>query len=113
MSSSSFVQRLAVYGSLAPGEPHHCQIADVPGTWRRGWVSGVLHEEGWGATEGYPGIRLEQGGSRVDVHVLESTELGCHWQRLDEFEGREYHRVEIEIHGLDALPARGWIYALR
>src|SRR5262245_16372598 len=33
-------QRLAVYGSLAPGEKHHDQVTGLIGTWERGTVAG-------------------------------------------------------------------------
>ncbi len=113
MPSSESIDRLVVYGSLAPGRPNHHHLADIPGTWRTGWVEGELCERGWGAEQGYPGIRLKRGGARVEVHVLESAELAQHWDRLDDFEGDEYQRVRVEISGIDAGPVSGWIYALR
>ena len=79
----------------------------------RPWVEGALHDQGWGAAQGFPGIRLERGGPRVEVHVLESNELAQHWDRLDEFEGEEYGRVPVEIHGLETGTVAGWIYALK
>lgn len=113
MSASTAIDRLAVYGSLAPGRPNHHHLADISGRWRDGWVEGVLHDRGWGAAQGFPGIRLERGGPRVKVHVLESYELARHWDRLDDFEGEEYCRVPIDILGLDTVPVAGWIYALK
>ena len=113
MSSSIAPQRLAVYGSLAPGQPNHHHLADIPGTWRRGWVEGSLCDAGWGATLGFPGIRLRQGGPRVDVLLLESAALAEHWDRLDALEGKEYRRVEVEIHRLNEGPIMSFIYELR
>ena len=113
LSASIAIERLAIYGSLAPGRSNHHHLADIAGTWREGWVEGVLHDRGWGAAQGFPGIRLERGGPRVQVHVLESNELAQHWDRLDEFEGDEYGRVPVEIHGLETGTVAGWIYALK
>lgn len=113
LSVLKVVNRLAVYGSLAPGRPNHHRLADVSGMWRHGWVEGILHDRGWGAAQGFPGIRLERGGPHVAVHVLESNELAQHWDRLDDFEGEEYRRVPVDIHGLDTGPVAGWIYALK
>ncbi len=113
MSASKALNRLAVYGSLAPGRPNHHYLADISGTWRKGWVEGVLYDRGWGAAQGFPGIRPERGGPRVEVHVLESNELADHWDRLDDFEGEEYRRLSVEIHGLETEPVAGWIYALK
>ena len=113
LSASKALNRLAVYGSLAPGRPNHHYLADISGTWRKGWVEGVLYDRGWGAVQGFPGIRPERGGPRVEVHVLESNELAHHWDRLDDFEGEEYRRLSVEIHGLETGPVAGWIYALK
>ena len=113
LSASKAFDRLAVYGSLAPGRPNRHHLADISGTWRDGWVEGVLHDRGWDAAQGFPGIHLEGGGPRVEVRVLESNELPQHWDRLDEFEGEEYGRVPVDIHGLDTAPVAGWIYALK
>lgn len=110
--SDDTIQYLAVYGSLAPGKPNHDHIADITGTWWRGWVEGVLHNEGWGSTCGFPGIRLKTGGPRVDVYVLESEELDKHWHRLDEFEGSEYQRVRVTIFAENTFTVSGWIYEL-
>ena len=67
LSASEAPIRLAVYGSLAPGQPNHHHLADISGTWRDGWVEGVLYDCGWGAAQGFPGIRLERGGPRVEA----------------------------------------------
>jgi len=112
MSTSESNCYLAVYGSLAPGQSNHHHLAGVAGTWRHGWVEGVLYDRGWASDAGYPGIRLQPGGPRVDVYILESKTLVHHWGRLDVFEGDEYRRVPVEIHGLADQPVLGWIYEL-
>ncbi len=89
--------RLAVYGSLAPGEANHAVIAPVHGTWHRGWVRGRLSPAGWGQTHGYPGIVCDPGGDRVPVRMLEATDLPKHWARLDTFEGPDYRRVVVSV----------------
>jgi gamma-glutamylcyclotransferase (GGCT)/AIG2-like uncharacterized protein YtfP len=86
-------QRLAVYGTLMPGQSNHHHVAGIAGTWSRGTVRGVLHPTSWGAALGYPGIVLDPDGDGVPVHVLESVDLPHHWPRLDDFEGPGYRRV--------------------
>lgn len=113
LSASTAIERLAVYGSLAPGRVNHHHLADISGTWRDGWVEGVLHDRGWGAAQGFPGLRLERGGPRVEVHVLESNDLAQYWDRLDDFEGEAYCRMPVDMQGLETWPLAGWIYALR
>ena len=105
--------RLATYGSLAPGEVNHAQLADLTGWWEDGWVRGRLYDRGWGAAEGFPGLVLDPEGERVRVKVFHSGELPEHLARLDRFEGPEYERVVAPVEGLEGGPLRCWIYVLR
>jgi gamma-glutamylcyclotransferase (GGCT)/AIG2-like uncharacterized protein YtfP len=84
--------RLAVYGSLAPGEVNHDQLQGLEGRWFEGTVRGTLVEIGWGAALGFPAIVLDGDGDMVSVRVFESADLPAHWERLDGFEGPGYHR---------------------
>lgn len=98
--------RLAVYGSLAPGEVNHPRLAPLRGTWRPGTVRGDLHPVGWGMTYGFPALVWRGDGPRVPVQLFESDDLPAHWARLDAFEGDAYRRivVPVEVEGarLDA-----------
>ena len=104
--------RLAVYGSLAPGEANHDQLAGLSGGWQPGIVRGHLIESGWGAAEGYPGLRPDPFGPEVHVQLFTSPDLPAHWGRLDAFEGAEYERVVIEV-DLGTLSVAASLYALR
>jgi gamma-glutamylcyclotransferase (GGCT)/AIG2-like uncharacterized protein YtfP len=90
-------RRLAVYGTLAPGRPNHHQLSDLVGDWSRGSVRGDLHQEGWGAAQGYPGLVLNPAGEAVAVDLFTSADLPDHWARLDAFEGEGYRRAVIEV----------------
>ena len=89
--------RLAVYGTLAPGEPNHGQLAALTGSWRDGRVTGWLVAEGWGAALGYPALVPDPAGGTIPVKLFESNELPQHWTRLDAFEGEGYRRVPIVV----------------
>jgi len=89
--------RLAVYGTLAPGRPNHDRLSGLAGRWIGGTVRGRLHQAGWGADAGYPGIVLDPAGATVDVHLFESSDLPDRWTRLDEFEGPGYRRTVTEV----------------
>ena len=103
--------RLATYGTLAPGRRNHHQLSDLAGRWLVGHVRGSLAKAGWGANLGYPGLILDPDGAQIEVFVLESRELAHHWQRLDAFEGTGYRRVTVDVSTAEgALPA--WIYVL-
>ena len=110
--TSSRPARLAVYGSLAPGEAHHQQMDGLSGDWRPGIVRGWRLEIGWGAAQGYPGLRPDPDGPEVAVQVFTSADLPAHWARLDAFEGDQYARVEIDV-DLGGETVTAQIYALR
>ena len=103
--------RLATYGTLAPGRANAGQLAKLKGNWQPGQVRGHLLEAGWGAEQGYPGLRLDPEGALVDVMVFTSDDLPAHWDRLDAFEGPGYRRV-LTIVQTQAGPLQAEIYEL-
>ncbi|MEM7214418.1 MAG: gamma-glutamylcyclotransferase family protein [Pseudomonadota bacterium] len=94
--NSSAQTRLATYGTLAPGQINHHQLAGLKGYWSKGFVRGTLIEEGWGAAHGCPGLVLDPNGPEVEVSIFESVDLPDHWERLDAFEGDGYQRVTVK-----------------
>lgn len=106
------MDRLFVYGSLAPGRANAHVLADVPGSWQPATVNGRLLQEGWGAAMGYPGLVLDAQGGEVRGQVFSSTELASHWSRLDAFEGEGYERVIGQARLEDGTTVQAWVYAL-
>lgn len=105
--------RLAVYGSLAPGETNAWVLEPLEGTWLfGGFVRGRLHREGWGAGHGFPGLELDPDGERVPVDVFVSRELPDHWGRLDAFEGQDYRRIVVPVEGLRGVPLSCHVYVI-
>ena len=96
-ASCGAVCRFAVYGSLAPGRPNHHQLSGLSGRWIEGTVRGQLHQDGWGAELGYPGVVIDPDGPTVGVQVFESPDLPDHWTRLDTFEGSGYQRAVTAV----------------
>jgi gamma-glutamylcyclotransferase (GGCT)/AIG2-like uncharacterized protein YtfP len=92
------LERLATYGTLAPGRPNHDQLDGLEGRWLKGHVDGMLLNAGWGASLGYPAVVLDPVGSAIGVDVFESVDLPAHWARLDTFEGTGYERVVTTVH---------------
>jgi gamma-glutamylcyclotransferase (GGCT)/AIG2-like uncharacterized protein YtfP len=92
------LERLATYGTLAPGRPNHHQLDGLEGRWLKGHVDGLLVEASWGASLGYPALVLDPAGSAVGVDLFESVDLPAHWARLDAFEGPGYERVVTTVH---------------
>lgn len=107
------IERLFVYGSLAPGRPNEHILAAVPGSWAPASVSGRLREEGWGAALGFPGLDLDEQGETIEGFVFSSEQLADHWTRLDEFEGDGYRRILADVRLGDGQAVKAHIYALR
>ena len=88
---------LAVYGTLAPGQPNHHVVAPLGGEWTDGVIEGDLFRVGWGAALGYPGFRPRTGGGEVAVKVLRTPALEAAWPELDRFEGPGYRRILVPV----------------
>jgi len=88
---------LAVYGSLAPGEPNHWVVSRIAGEWVGGTVYGYVFDLTWGPADGYQGFLPDPGGGRVELSVLLSPELDRKWREIDDFEGPGYERRILPI----------------
>ena len=97
---------LAVYGTLAPGQPNHHVVAPLEGEWTDGLIEGDLLPEGWGASLGYPGFRPRAGGDAVAVQVLTTPSLATAWPTLDRFEGPEYQRILVPVFSTEPGPGQ-------
>ena len=102
-----------IYGSLQPGGPNEHVLQAVAGEWEPAVIKGVLVEKGWGASIGYPGLRVCNEGEDVRGYVLSSSSLRSMWDYLDEFEGKEYQRTTatVTLNGGGCVEA--YVYVLR
>ncbi|MEE3718862.1 gamma-glutamylcyclotransferase [Tumidithrix elongata RA019] len=91
-------QRLAVYGTLAPGESNHHILKPILGKWYDGFsVYGNLT-----TYKGYPFLLLDQidlktAQPNIKIKLFSSSDLPTHFDRIDAFEGEDYQRVLIPI----------------
>src|SRR5215212_4227942 len=97
---------LAVYGTLAPGQPNHHVLAPLGGEWTDGLIEGDLLPMGWGADLGYAGLRPREGGDAIAVQVLRAPLLATAWPDLDRFEGAEYRRILVPVVGTEMGPGQ-------
>jgi len=104
---------LFVYGTLQPGKPNAYLLERIGGTWRKASVRGYFHDEGWGATMGYPAVKLDPKGGLVSGYVFSSEKLSQHWEELDEFEGDAYERLQTQVTLREGKQITAFIYALR
>lgn len=105
--------KLAIYGTLAPGEINHSQIAGIPGTWHDGFVRGDLQHTGWGAEHGFPALGWRPDGARVPTKLFVAPDLVRHWRRLDDFEGVGYRRILVIVEDDSGILAVANLYADR
>lgn len=106
------MERLFIYGTLAPGRPNEHKLSDISGNWQEASVKGKLYQEGWGAEMGYPGIILDENDNEVKGFVFSSDELYKKWDELDTFEGKEYCRVSTKAYLEDGSIVEAFIYEL-
>ena len=107
------IQRLFVYGTLAPGKPNEHLLEEIGGSWQKASVRGRLSPEGWGATLGYPAIVLDKLGDEVDGFLFSSDKLSTYWTNLDEFEGECYERVLTTAILSDKSTVEAYVYTLK
>ena len=106
------LQRLFVYGTLAPGEVNAHVLEPLVGEWQEASVRGTLHPQGWGQTHGFPALRLNADAAAVAGLVFQSADLPANWAWLDEFEGSAYQRVETDALLTDGTLCNACIYVL-
>lgn len=106
------MQRLFVYGTLAPGRANAHVLEGIDGRWEEAAVTGKLYPAGWGAAQGFPGLVPDECGDEVRGFVFSSDQLAAHWQRLDDFEGEGYLRVLATVTRKDGSKIEAFLYAL-
>lgn len=112
-SAVANVERLFVYGTLAPGQPYEYVVGDIAGRWQPAVVRGRLLNEGWAARFGYPGIVIDEYGADIPGFLLTSVALLHHWGRLDKFEEAGYVRQVANVMLRDGTDVQANVYALR
>jgi len=105
--------RLAIYGTLAPGEANHHHVADLGGSWQAAAVRGIRGRVEHGIHRGLPGMRLDPAAPLQPVKLLVSQALPKAWARLDAFEGEEMQRLLVPLEGTGGAHGVANIYTLR
>ncbi|MDH5219165.1 MAG: gamma-glutamylcyclotransferase [Gammaproteobacteria bacterium] len=106
------INRLFVYGTLAPGESNEHFLKALKGSWQKAYVNGKLYKNGIGPTQGYPALLLNIKADSVQGMLFRSEQLPSLWHTLDEFEGEGYIRVECNVRLEDNTTIDAYIYAL-
>jgi len=106
------MERLFVYGTLAPGKQNHTLLQDIPGHWEPAKVTGILLNEGWGSDLGSPGIVVSEEGHEVEGFLFASNKLSEHWAMLDDYEGSGYRRELVIATTNNDEKVQAYVYAL-
>lgn len=106
------MDRLFVYGTLAPGRSNHGMMQAIPGAWEPATLKGYRLDEGWAARTGYPGIAPSGPDHEVSGYVFSSEHLCEHWARLDDFEGDSYRRIRVTITTRSGDVVEAHVYAI-
>ncbi len=105
--------RLAIYGTLAPGNVNHHHLAELGGAWQPASVRGRLDRVPAGEHRGLPAIVLDPAAELLRLQLLRCPRLGEVWQRLDSFEGEEMQRLLVPLEAEGRISGVANIYALR
>lgn len=87
-------QKLAVYGTLAPGEPNHAVVESLQGSWRPCTIEATVATHG-----GFPVLEWKprSGAPAISAMMLNSPELKDQWAGIDAFEGSGYRRNLVTV----------------
>ena len=106
-------ESLFIYGTLMPNAPHEQILENIYGKFIRASVKGFLKDQGWSASMGYPGITIDSKGDTIHGYIFYSNNLINHWEKLDEFEGKEFKRINTTIQRYDDIEEKSYIYVLK
>jgi len=106
-------RKLAVYGTLSPGEVNASVLGSIDGSWHKAEVEGIRFLLAQGMDIGFPGFHWIPGGPTLAVHLLVAPDLPNHWSRLDRFEGPDYCRILVPAYRNNAFHTVTNIYQCR
>ena len=105
------MDRLFVYGTLAPGAENYHLIEGAGGTWEAASCFGQVFTQTRGAHIGLPCFVPTHDGDRIDGQLLTSNNLSDYWTMLDQFEGELYERRFIPVKTEQGQELQAYVYA--
>lgn len=103
------IERLFVYGTLAPSEKNHHFLEHLSGTWESATAPGIVEIQTIGTHIGLPCFKPSKNDT-VRGLIFTSRELNSVWQTLDVFEGDEYIRHLITVVTEDNVELPAYVY---
>lgn len=106
------MQHLFVYGSLAPGQSAEYFLKSLGGTWSKAAIQARFFDRGWSQGFGYPGVVVDAQADWLDGYLFSSALLQDNWPEIDDYEGREYRRVQVTVRLEDQSLLDAFVYEL-
>ncbi len=106
LETAAVLDRLFVYGTLRRGERAWCQIEPFAAASEEARCRGTMVA----FERGYPGLMLE-GDTVITGELITLAEVEAALAALDDYEGAEFGRVEIEVDTAAGV-MRAWVYAI-
>ncbi len=106
LEPAAVLDRMFVYGTLRRGERAWCQIEPYAVGWEPARCRGTMVA----FAAGYPGLLLE-GETPIAGELVTLRDVPAALAWLDEYEGDEFTRREIEVTAA-AGPTHAWVYAV-
>ena len=103
------IERLFVYGTLAPGEENHHWMEPLNGHWETATAPGRVAIQTQGVHTGLPCF-IPSDVDSVEGMIFSSEELGKIWEKLDEFEGSDYGRQLISVTTAKGFKVDAYVY---
>ena len=106
------MNQLFVYGTLCPNRENSHILADIGGDWQKASVHGTIHILDWGPDQGLPAMVLNDQAPLVEGYLFSTEKLQQNWQMLDDFEGFQYQRVQVNVHLASGERTEAWTYVM-
>ncbi len=103
------LERLFVYGTLAPGKENHHWLSPLKGAWHPATAKGSIEIQTIGSHAGLPCF-IPSKTKIVEGLIFTSNELYKIWDKLDEFEGVDYIRRLMPVISSDGEELQAFIY---
>ena len=107
------MNHLFVYGTLCPNRENAHILGGIGGDWQQAYVRGAIHVLDWGPDKGLPAIVLSELDPLVEGYLFSTEKLEQNWQMLDDFEGFQYERVQVEVSLASGEKTSAWTYVMK
>lgn len=103
---------LFTYGTLRLGGKSDHYLTNLNGTWKKAYVFGNFITKAKIAKMGYPVLKLNPKGKKINGMLFQSKQLMRVIKTIDEYEGCYYRRVITQVYLTNGTKKKAFIYEL-